>query len=164
METWYFVTLIGTPQIWLMLTGVLVILYLYLRKRIHLRKKVLIKRVLIIFITSLWLTAGVTFALKYAIPVKRPCTPCTENQSNCNPYCPGDNTFPSGHSAMIFSVFTSMFMVFRKRKFLFLFVIPLFVALSRYMLVVHYPVDILAGSLIGIAIPLIVLKVCEKKI
>ncbi|NIO21920.1 MAG: phosphatase PAP2 family protein [Candidatus Aenigmarchaeota archaeon] len=164
MEIWYLITLIGTPEFWLVFTGVLIVAYFLVRKRVSLATKNFVKRGLIIFIISLWLTAGVAFALKYVIPLGRPCIPCTENQPDCNPYCMEDHSFPSGHSAVIFCVFTSIFLVFRKRKFLILFVIAIAVALSRYFLGVHYPIDIFAGALIGIAIPIIVLRVFRKRL
>lgn len=163
MYIWYLITLIGMPEIWLKLTGVLVAVYFLTKKRIPLEKKNFIKKGLIIFIVSLWLTAGVAFFLKYSIPLGRPCIPCTENELECNPYCPNDNSFPSGHSAVIFCVFTSIFLVFRKKKFLALFLIAILVGLSRYALGVHYPLDIFTGTLIGIVVPIIVLKFLRKR-
>jgi membrane-associated phospholipid phosphatase len=163
MDVWYAITLIGMPEIWLTLTGVLVVLYFLVRKRPPLKTKDFMKKGLIIFIAGLWLTAGVTFALKYTVSVERPCVPCTDNATECNPYCTEDNSFPSGHTSITFCVFTSLFLIFRKRKFLFLFLIAFSVALSRYFLGVHQPIDIVAGALIGIVVPVIVREVYRKR-
>ena len=164
MDIWYAITLIGTPEWWLVFTGVLIVLYFLVRKSIPLKTKVFVKGVLTVLILSLWITSGITFFLKNSVSFERPCTPCTENQPECNPYCLEDNSFPSGHSAVIFCVSTSIFLVFRKRKFLLLFLISIAVAISRYFLGVHYPLDIFAGALIGIIVPVIVMIILRKRL
>lgn len=162
MDVWYFITLIGEPELWLALTGVLLVIYFLVRKRIPLKTKNFLKGVLITFILSLWLTAGITFFLKNSTSFKRPCIPCDGGQTGCNPYCPEDSSFPSGHSAIIFSVATSLFLVFRKKELLLLFPLAFIVAVSRHVLGVHYPIDIFAGALIGITVPIIVLATLRK--
>jgi membrane-associated phospholipid phosphatase len=164
MEVWYFITLIGESVFWLILTGVLIGLYFLTRKRLSLKTKAFAKKGMIIFIAGLWITAGVTFALKYSIPIERPCIPCTGNQEDCNPYCPDENSFPSGHSAVIFCVSTSVFLIFKKVKFLAIYLIALVVAFSRYALGVHHPADVVAGALIGIIIPIIVFGIFRKRL
>lgn len=163
MDVWYLITLIGTYEPWLAFTGILAVAYFLTRKRLPLKTKDFMKKGLIIFIASLWLTAGMTFLLKYSIPFERPCVSCTESRTECNPYCTGDNSFPSGHASITFCVFTSIFLIFRKRKFLLLFLIAIAVAISRYFLGVHHPVDIFAGALIGIAVPVIVFEIYRRR-
>jgi len=58
------------------------------------------------------------------------------------------NSFPSGHSATAFSVFTAFAMLMPKYKWLFLIFAAL-IALSRVAIGVHFLSDILVGSLIG---------------
>ncbi|MGI8387390.1 phosphatase PAP2 family protein [Robertmurraya sp. P23] len=59
-----------------------------------------------------------------------------------------DPSFPSGHSTAIFSVVTP-FILFDPFLAPLLFPIAIMVALSRVILGVHYPTDVLAGSLLG---------------
>jgi membrane-associated phospholipid phosphatase len=58
------------------------------------------------------------------------------------------NSFPSGHSATAFSLFTALALLLPKYKWFFLIFATL-VALSRVALGVHFLSDILVGSLIG---------------
>ena len=58
------------------------------------------------------------------------------------------NSFPSGHSATAFSLFTALALLIPKFKWLFL-IFASFIALSRVALGVHFLSDILVGSLIG---------------
>ena len=61
-------------------------------------------------------------------------------------------SFPSGHGATAVSLFGSAAMEIRKRWMWFLAVIlPLLIGLSRIAVGVHYPTDVLAGWLIGLA-------------
>ena len=63
---------------------------------------------------------------------------------------PPDSTFPSKHAAAAFAI---AFGIFLEKKCLgtALLFLAFFVALSRVVVGVHYPWDILAGSAIGIA-------------
>ncbi|NIO22786.1 MAG: phosphatase PAP2 family protein [Candidatus Aenigmarchaeota archaeon] len=163
MEIWYLITLIGTPEFWLAFTGVLVLAYLFIRRRIPQETRRFVRHGILIFIISLWVTAGIAFSLKYSIPIERPCVPCAEGITECNPYCMEDNSFPSGHTAVIFCVVTSVLLVFRKKKLIVLFAVSFLVALSRYFLRVHYPVDILTGAVIGTFVPIIVYEIYRKR-
>jgi undecaprenyl-diphosphatase len=61
-----------------------------------------------------------------------------------------DFSFPSGHAANTFAAAT--FLAMRFPRMLFLFVIPLIVSYSRVYVGVHYPLDVVAGGLIGILV------------
>ncbi|MFD2444582.1 undecaprenyl-diphosphatase [Bacillus sp. CGMCC 1.16607] len=59
-----------------------------------------------------------------------------------------DNSFPSDHTIIFFSICFSILLV-RKEGWLWL-LIALFVGISRIWVGVHYPVDVLVGALYGI--------------
>ena len=66
-------------------------------------------------------------------------------------YYPGDYSFPSGHATGAFAVFSAI--CFREKRYY----VPLLgfaalIAVSRVFIGVHYPLDVIAGSIIGLAI------------
>ena len=77
-----------------------------------------------------------------------------------SPYC-----FPSGHSCSTFAVATVLFFWIKKDLKKtgagFIFIIPIFVALSRIYLMLHYPTDVIAGSIEGILIGILVWYVAK---
>ena len=77
----------------------------------------------------------------------------------------GDNSFPSGHTASAFCVWTLLafrFMDNRIAQF-FIFIIALLVAVSRVYLIQHYPQDTLFGSCIGVASAIFIEYMFRKK-
>ncbi|MGQ7875394.1 undecaprenyl-diphosphatase [Bacillus sp. 1A] len=60
-----------------------------------------------------------------------------------------DNSFPSDHTILFFSICFSFWIVRKKARWLWL-VLAFCVAISRIWVGVHYPFDILTGALIGI--------------
>ncbi|MCR8645448.1 undecaprenyl-diphosphatase [Paenibacillus sp. N1-5-1-14] len=65
-----------------------------------------------------------------------------------------NNSFPSDHTILFFSICTSFWLV-RKRNGWFWLVLATCVAISRVWVGVHYPVDILVGAIVGIISALI---------
>lgn len=59
-----------------------------------------------------------------------------------------DNSFPSDHSILFFSVCASFWLMRKKEGWLWL-VLAVFVGLSRVWVGVHYPVDVITGALLG---------------
>lgn len=147
---------------WVILSILLVALYFVLRHTIwrgeHPEERKILKKFLIVFFVSVIITILVVQGMKYGFNVPRPCIPCTDGVSECNLYCPDEPSFPSGHSAMIFTLFTSFFLIYRKKHFLPFFIFPALVAYSRVFLGVHTWIDIIVGSAIGIIIPVMVWK------
>jgi undecaprenyl-diphosphatase len=100
--------------------------------------------------TGTIINLGITAGLKYLVKRKRPFTTykgIIVNKS-CSP-C-GDPSFPSGHTSTSFMLATSLSLQYPK----WYVITPAYlyagtVAYSRMELGVHYPLDILAGALIG---------------
>jgi undecaprenyl-diphosphatase len=92
-----------------------------------------------------------TDGLKAAIPRARP---------HLHPLVavPHTHSFPSGHAATSFACATVIGAAVPQAR-LPLYVLAALVAWSRVYVGVHYPVDVLAGAVIGVAIASIVLKV-----
>ncbi|MCR8983055.1 undecaprenyl-diphosphatase [Brevibacillus laterosporus] len=59
-----------------------------------------------------------------------------------------DNSFPSDHSILFFSICASFWLMRKKEGWLWL-VLAVFVGLSRVWVGVHYPVDVITGALLG---------------
>lgn len=59
-----------------------------------------------------------------------------------------DNSFPSDHSILFFSICASFWLMRKKEGWLWL-VLAVFVGLSRVWVGVHYPVDVITGALFG---------------
>lgn len=72
-----------------------------------------------------------------------------------------DNSFPSDHTTIFFSVCISFWLV-RKKEWWLWIVLPLFIAISRVWVGVHYPVDVVAAALFGIISALFVYWLAPK--
>ena len=163
MDAWYLVTLIGQPEMWALSTVILAVAYLLLRKKLEPEKRKVFKKILHIYIPGVITTLLIVLIVKNTIYIERPCSPCGSLAENCNPYCDTDSSFPSGHSAAIFSVVMSLYLGFRKKQLLPLYIVSVLVASSRYLLGVHTIADVMAGAVIGIVVPFIFSLVYEKR-
>jgi len=152
LNPWFWVTLAGTPELWLGIAAGAAIVYIVFRKKSDRRKKVFLE----VFVISLLLVFGIVFVIKNVTQVPRIC-------DSTNPYCEPSFSFPSGHSASIFVFFSSL-MLFLKRKWWFLWTVPLVVAYSRIVLEVHTPVEVFVGSAIGIVVPVVLWKFLRKRL
>jgi undecaprenyl-diphosphatase len=153
-QIWYFISITGEPLLWAVSAVFLVALYFFTRR--FGKRNELLRRFLVIFIPSILLVFGLTVFLKMAVATPRPCTPCIISAENCNPYCSVDYAFPSGHAATIFTVFVSLYLAVRHRKRMMLLpyiILPFFVSLSRIVLGVHTPTDVLVGTIMGLFVP-----------
>jgi len=164
---WFAITLLGTPEYWgyfglFSLAGYFLLRVLLRGNPGWKKAKPFIKRFLVIFLPSIALFFALMLGLKTFIFIPRPCTPCLDGAASCNPFCDTDSSFPSGHSGTIFVVFTSLYLTIRKRSSLALFIIPILVSFSRIALDVHTPLDVLAGALLGLIIPVLASKFLPK--
>lgn len=156
-------TFIGEPSLWPFIAAILVLVFFFIRKRWR-NESSFLKRFLLIMIPSLAIALILAFLLKEAFPIARPCIPCTMIQDVCNPYCPANDTsFPSGHATTIFAVLTSLWLVQRKRWQLPIFILAIAVASSRVLLGVHTWTDVIAGSILGLAVSLLVWYCLERR-
>ena len=153
---WYIITMIGDPFIWIFICAFLVLVCAKM-------KKSKLRSTLLLIVMSVLIAAPIVYGLKFFVPSPRPCEACVINPENCNPFCLPENSFPSGHTDLIFTVFTSIYISAGRKKLLIIFVIPCLVAVSRYVLGVHYWFDILAGFLIGICVPVMLRKYGKQR-
>jgi membrane-associated phospholipid phosphatase len=163
---WHALTLLGTPEYWAFAATALVIVYLAFRRlapeSLGFKKfRPALRKFLLIFIPSILIVFGATLLIKNVAYIQRPCTPCPGEA--CNPFCDTDSSFPSGHAGTIFVVFSSLYVTFRKRLVLPPLIIPILVSYSRIALGVHTWIDVLAGALLGLAMPILVSIMLQKK-
>lgn len=72
-------------------------------------------------------------------------------------------SFPSGHTNASANFFTGIARAVNRRRFwIIAFVLPAFVGLSRLYLGVHWPMDVVAGYVIGISVPLLLWFIYRK--
>jgi undecaprenyl-diphosphatase len=62
------------------------------------------------------------------------------------------NSFPSDHAVLFFTLVTGLFLLSRWIGLISALYVVLFVCIPRIFLGVHYPVDILAGAMLGIGV------------
>ena len=161
---WYLITLMGEPLFWLFFTSASLFFYIFFRKRLPEGKRELAKKVIAISFISVFLTGLIVLSIKIVYPVERPCAACSPGQTEgCNPYCLGDNSFPSGHTSVTFAFFTSLVLVLRKKRYLGFLALPVLVGLSRIFLEVHHPLDVFAGMIIGVTVAIISYEVFKRR-
>ncbi|RLA86535.1 MAG: hypothetical protein DRG40_02735 [Deltaproteobacteria bacterium] len=81
-------------------------------------------------------------------------------------YCPSSPSFPSSHATNVFATVTFFVLLYRRWCYP-LFVLAASVGLSRIYLGVHYPLDVMAGALLGMGCALAVfssVKVLSRRL
>lgn len=63
-----------------------------------------------------------------------------------------DNSFPSDHTILFFSICTTLFLTSKSTKRIFYLIAASIVGLARIWVGVHYPIDVLTAAFIGIVV------------
>jgi undecaprenyl-diphosphatase len=87
--------------------------------------------------------------------------PCNKEDNFSLISKPTSYSFPSGHTLSSFAVAEMLSMYFIQYKFIFMSVAVL-IALSRLYLCVHYPTDVIAGSVIGVLCSKIIFIILQE--
>ena len=104
-----------------------------------------VRHLLLVMLPTGVLALALSETLKALIRVPRPCESLA--------WCPSSFSFPSSHALTAFAVFTVIYLEARTgRRHLALFIVPALIAASRLVLGVHRVEDVVAGSLLGIAV------------
>jgi undecaprenyl-diphosphatase len=90
----------------------------------------------------------VNLLLKNLVARDRPCW--IDKSVQMLVHVPKDYSFPSGHSSASFASATAIFFYYRKQGIA-AYILAALIAISRMYLFVHFPTDVLGGTILGIA-------------
>lgn len=95
----------------------------------------------LVFFTSFFIATG----MKLYFKAPRPCVEL--------PGCPASYSFPSRHAVVIFALATAVSLQQRDNRInILLYLFAIVISIYRLFIVVHRPVDIVAGAIIGIVV------------
>ncbi len=87
--------------------------------------------------------------------------PFIDNAVNLLVEHPDKASFPSGHAAFYFALSTIIFLYNKKIGILF-YIGSFIIVISRVFIGIHWPLDILAGIIVGVLTALLIKKVWQK--
>lgn len=138
-----FVTFLASVLIWLMFFG-LIVLWVIDGK---IKKEVVVHAIFACLVAY-----AISELIKTFFPMLRPFQSSLSSPLTLT--IPDDGTFPSSHSAVAFALSITILKHDRKVGILYLIMAGL-VGIARIMAHVHYPLDIMAGSLLGTVVSLL---------
>lgn len=113
-------------------------------------KSAALKTAFVQLLAVLLLCSLTTASIKHLLPRERPFVSYPDIQKLSQA---GSSSFPSGHSTEVFSLATTLALLFPKRRFILpAFAWALLIAYTRMALGVHYPSDVVAGMILGMAL------------
>ncbi len=140
------ITFLASILIWCLYAALLI---LFLKKKV--KQELVFHAVLASFVA--WAVAEI---IKNLLPSMRPFS------VNGGPIftltVPGDNAFPSGHTALAFGLAMGIWLHDKKTGYFFV-IGAMLVGIGRILANVHFPLDITGGSLIGIITAFILKKI-----
>ncbi len=161
---WYYVTFLGDPRVWFSIAVIFFVARIYSKHMKAPHFNWVGK-----FILFSGFGAGTAFGaselLKHIFQIPRTCTEAT------NVYCVGIGTlsFPSSHAAIAFAAFVGMLYLIKTSKkwsifktisyYGWIFIVPVFVGISRVMLGVHTLLDVVGGIVTGILISILFIEI-----
>ncbi len=112
------------------------------------------------FLAAILARFGIVELIRYFFPRTRP---FVENHVNLLLNKINESSFPSGHAAFYFALSTVIYS-YNKRAGIFFFIASFLIAISRVFVGVHWPLDIIAGVLVGVLSGWLILKLTKTKL
>jgi undecaprenyl-diphosphatase len=148
---WQFFSMFGDVQYWIGLVVGAILIYIVLRKSGKRR----MAWVVFALVPAIIVAFQLSYVLKLWFQVPRPCVDLAD--------CPITYSFPSSHAAVLFAFAVVTSLNIKKRLvWILVVVLAVLVSYSRVALNYHTPVDVLAGSLVGIFSGLIIQKMYKS--
>ncbi|MBI2642419.1 MAG: phosphatase PAP2 family protein [Candidatus Wildermuthbacteria bacterium] len=121
-------------------------------------KKRYIRLVLEMLVAAVLSRGIITEAIRFFFPVSRP---FVENGTAPLIEHAASSSFPSGHASLFFALGTVLYFYNKKAGIVFLLASAV-IGIARVLAGVHWPIDIIAGALIGIASGWVVVRLSRK--